>query len=140
MGLGWTIQTNRGWILHSFIHSFVHSFVRQPPSFSLPRLSVPTGEGLCDGAGGGQRGDGRAARRGQRCVQPNNQRAKSLDPFTDTHTPPPPLTACMHAGPARARVIPVEADEPHVAAGRRVSKVLRTLQRNVLPFYDFPLR
>jgi hypothetical protein len=43
-------------------------------------------------------------------------------------------------GPARASIIPVEADEPHVAAGRRLSKVLRTLKRNLLPFYDFPLR
>lgn len=42
-------------------------------------------------------------------------------------------------GPNRARIIPVEADEPHVAVGRRLSKVARTLQRN-LPFYDFPLR
>ena len=43
-------------------------------------------------------------------------------------------------GPPRAAIIPVEADEPHVAAGRRLSKVLRTLQRNLLPFYNFPLR
>lgn len=57
------------------------------------------------------------------CVQPSHS-------HTQTHK----------TGPARAPIIPVEADEPHVAAGRRLSKALRTLKRNLVPFHDFPLR
>eukprot|EP00952_Eustigmatos_sp_NYUAD-ZCMA_P003258 14247-Eustigmatos_ZCMA.PRE.1 len=42
-------------------------------------------------------------------------------------------------GPIRATIIPIEADEPHIVAGRRVTKVLRAL-RDALPFSDFALR
>lgn len=43
-------------------------------------------------------------------------------------------------GPERATILPIEADEPHIAVGRRLAKVSRTIQRQLLPFYDFKLR
>lgn len=43
------------------------------------------------------------------------------------------------ASSPRAPIIPIEADEPHIAAGRRVVKAVREVVKT-LPFYDFPLR
>jgi hypothetical protein len=40
---------------------------------------------------------------------------------------PAPPSVCVICCGCRANIIPIEADEPHIQAGRKVTKALRTI-------------